>query len=47
MQTVVHYHMHLMPRRGDEPLALHSRVPGDPGRLESLAAELRERLATV
>ena len=44
MQTVFHYHMHLMPRRDGEPLALHSRVPGDPARLAEIAAQLRARL---
>ncbi len=46
MQTVFHYHMHLMPRRDGEPLALHSRVPGDPVRLAEIAAQLRAALAT-
>ena len=41
LQTVFHYHMHLLPRREGEPLALHTRVPGDPARL----AELAQRLA--
>lgn len=40
MQTVFHYHMHLMPRADGEPLALHTRVPGDPARLEELAARI-------
>ncbi len=40
MQTVFHYHMHLMPRAAGEPLALHTRVPGDPARLAELAAQL-------
>jgi histidine triad (HIT) family protein len=40
MQTVFHYHMHLMPRADGEPLALHTRVPGDPARLAELAARL-------
>jgi histidine triad (HIT) family protein len=40
MQTVFHYHMHLLPRREGEPLALHSRVPGDPGRLSDLATRI-------
>ncbi len=44
MQTVFHYHMHLLPRRAGEPLALHSRVPGDPERLAELAAALRSAL---
>lgn len=47
-QTVFHYHMHLMPRREDEPLALHTRIPGESARLaeqaESLAAALRRPL---
>jgi histidine triad (HIT) family protein len=45
MQTVFHYHMHLMPRRDGEPLALHSRVPGDPARLAEIASQLRTALA--
>lgn len=40
MQTVPHYHMHLLPRREGEPLALHTRVPGDPARLAELAARI-------
>jgi histidine triad (HIT) family protein len=40
MQTVFHYHMHLMPRADGEPLALHSRVPGDPARLAELARRI-------
>jgi histidine triad (HIT) family protein len=40
MQTVFHYHMHLMPRGAGEPLALHTRVPGDPARLAELARRL-------
>jgi histidine triad (HIT) family protein len=43
MQTVPHYHMHLLPRRDGEPLALHTRVPGDPARL----AELAERISSA
>ena len=39
-QTVFHYHMHLLPRAAGEPLALHTRVPGDPQRLAALAAAL-------
>jgi histidine triad (HIT) family protein len=44
-QTVFHYHMHLMPRAEGEPLALHTRVPGDPQRLASLAQALAAHLA--
>ncbi len=44
MQTVFHYHMHLLPRRAGDTLALHTRVPGDPLRLAALAAQLRAAL---
>jgi histidine triad (HIT) family protein len=43
-QTVFHYHMHLMPRAADEPLALHARAPGDPARLQEIAAALASAL---
>lgn len=46
MQTVPHYHMHLLPRRAGEPLALHTRVPGDPTRLAALAAQLAAALGS-
>ena len=44
MQTVFHYHMHLLPRRDGDPLALHSRVPGDPARLAELALQISAAL---
>ena len=44
-QTVFHYHMHLMPRADGEPLALHTRVPGDPQRLATLAKALAEHVS--
>ena len=44
-QTVFHYHMHLMPRAEGEPLALHTRVPGDPQRLATLAKALAEHVS--
>ena len=44
MQTVFHYHMHLLPRRDGEPLALHTRVPGDPARLADVAEQLAAAL---
>jgi histidine triad (HIT) family protein len=43
-QTVFHYHMHLLPRTAGEPLALHTRVPGDPQRLATLATALAARV---
>ena len=46
MQTVFHYHMHLMPRAAGEPLALHTRVPGDPARLAELARRIGAAVAT-
>jgi histidine triad (HIT) family protein len=45
MQTVFHYHMHLMPRAAGEPLALHTRVPGDPARLAELAGRISSAIA--
>ena len=44
MQTVFHYHMHLLPRAAGEPLALHSRVPGDPAQLAALAERIARKL---
>jgi len=44
-QTVFHYHMHLMPRRQGEALALHTRVPGAPARLAETASRLARALA--
>jgi histidine triad (HIT) family protein len=46
-QTVFHYHMHLLPRREDEPLALHTRIPGDPARLADQARSLAAALAAA
>jgi histidine triad (HIT) family protein len=44
-QTVFHYHMHLIPRKHGDPIAVHGRTPGDPKRLaqnaRTIAAELR------
>jgi histidine triad (HIT) family protein len=43
-QTVFHYHMHLLPRRHGDTLALHTRVPGDPARLAGIASRLARAL---
>ena len=43
-QTVFHYHMHLLPRWTDQPLALHTRVPGKPERLAELARDIAAAL---
>ncbi len=44
-QAVFHYHMHLMPRNEGEPLALHTRVQGDPARLREVSERLAAALA--
>jgi histidine triad (HIT) family protein len=44
-QAVFHYHMHLMPRNAGEPLALHTRVQGDPARLREVSERLAAALA--
>ncbi len=46
-QTVFHYHMHLMPRSQGSPLALHTRVPGEPARLEEIAGRLSAALESL
>jgi histidine triad (HIT) family protein len=43
-QTVFHYHMHLLPRWSGQELALHSRIPGEPETLASLASEVAAAL---
>ena len=43
-QTVFHYHMHLIPRMQGDSLRIHGRRPGDPSRLEEIAALLGEAL---
>jgi histidine triad (HIT) family protein len=43
-QSVFHYHMHLLPRAEGEPLQLHTRVPGDPARLQTVATALAAAL---
>jgi histidine triad (HIT) family protein len=43
-QTVFHHHVHLMPRSEGEPLALHTRVPGEPERLVEQARRIAAAL---
>jgi len=43
-QTVFHYHMHLIPRREGEGLAIHGRGQGDPKRLAEIAGLLAKAL---
>ena len=45
-QTVFHYHMHLIPRMLGDALQVHSRTPGDPGRLAETAQRLAAAMAT-
>ena len=43
-QTVFHYHMHLIPRKHGDPIAVHGRTPGDPKRLAENARRITEAL---
>src|SRR5262245_13940469 len=43
-QTVWHYHVHLIPRRTGDPLALHGRARAEDARLRDLAAKLAARV---
>jgi histidine triad (HIT) family protein len=43
-QTVWHYHLHLLPRRRGDPLALHGRARADDARLREIAAKLAARV---
>ncbi len=44
-QTVLHYHMHLIPRSAGDPERFpHGRVQGDPAELAEVASELAQAL---
>ncbi len=43
-QTVLHYHVHLIPRNRGEALQIHSRVAGDQRALAQLAARLKQQM---
>ena len=43
-QTVMHYHVHLIPRTSGERMRFHGAGEGDPARLAALAAALAARL---
>lgn len=43
-QTVMHYHLHLLPRTEGEPMRLHGRNKAEPARLAELAHALAARL---
>ena len=44
-QTVLHYHVHIVPMREGQRTGAHGRAPGDPKELKALAAQIREALA--
>ncbi len=44
-QTVLHYHVHIVPMREGQRTDAHGRAPGDPEELKALAAQIREALA--
>lgn len=46
-QTVFHYHMHLIPRKHGDPIAVHGRTAGDPARLAENARRIAEALRVV
>jgi len=43
-QTVFHYHMHLIPRKHGDPIAVHGRTAGDPARLAENARRITAAL---
>ena len=43
-QTVLHYHVHIVPMREGQRTGAHGRAPGDPEELKVLAARIREAL---
>ena len=43
-QTVMHYHVHLLPRTQGEPMRLHGSRPADPDQLATLARALAAHL---
>ncbi len=43
-QTVFHYHMHLIPRKEGDTLAIHSRIRGSDSDLTTVATLLRAEL---
>jgi len=43
-QTVLHYHVHIVPMREGQRAGAHGRAPGNPEELKALAARIREAL---
>lgn len=43
-QTVLHYHVHIVPMREGQRAGAHGRAPGDPEEIKGLAARIREAL---
>jgi len=46
-QTIMHYHVHLLPRVSGQKLRLHGPRPGDPERLAALAEQLADQLRAI
>ncbi len=45
-QTVLHYHVHIVPMQAGQKAGAHGREPADPEQLKALAAQIRAALAT-
>jgi histidine triad (HIT) family protein len=45
-QTVLHYHVHIVPMQEGRKTGAHGREPADPEQLKALAAQIRTALAT-
>ena len=43
-QTVLHYHVHIVPMREGQHTGAHGRAPGNPEELKALAVRIREAL---
>ncbi len=43
-QTVLHYHVHIVPMREGQKAGAHGREPANPERLKALAAQIRTAL---
>jgi histidine triad (HIT) family protein len=46
-QTVLHYHMHLIPRNHGDPIVFHGRTPGEPKRLAENARRIEDALGQL
>ncbi len=46
-QTVPHVHFHVIPRRPNQPLAMHAALKADPAQLRANAERIRQYLGTA